>query len=107
MVVAQRGLQVQAGFRRSIIDFILPAVLGPDSKSQVTVKYVDGKPVGATQIVVSHQHLVESLTSAQVRELVEPYVRKALPQGLYVFWADLTFRDGYRAAFSGEVTIVK
>ena len=32
---------------------------------------------------------------------------KALPQGLYVFWADLTFRDGYRAAFSGEVTIVK
>jgi S-adenosylmethionine synthetase len=60
------------------------AVLGPDSKSQVTVKYVDGRPVGVTQIVVSHQHLVESLTSAQVRELVEPYVRKALPQG----WID-------------------
>ncbi|MBL8590940.1 MAG: methionine adenosyltransferase [Methylobacteriaceae bacterium] len=57
------------------------AVLGPDSKSQVTVRYVDGKPVGVTQIVVSHQHLVESLSSAQVRELVEPYVRKALPEG--------------------------
>ncbi|HEX2336438.1 MAG TPA: methionine adenosyltransferase, partial [Hyphomicrobiaceae bacterium] len=57
------------------------AVLGPDSKSQVTVRYENGKPVGATQIVVSHQHLVESITSAQVRELVEPYVRKALPDG--------------------------
>ncbi|HXE68966.1 MAG TPA: methionine adenosyltransferase [Hyphomicrobiaceae bacterium] len=57
------------------------AVLGPDSKSQVTVRYENGKPVAATQIVVSHQHLVESMTSAQVRELVEPYVRKALPHG--------------------------
>jgi S-adenosylmethionine synthetase len=60
------------------------AVLGPDSKSQVTVRYENGKPAGATQIVVSHQHLVESMTSAQVRELVEPYVRKALPDG----WID-------------------
>src|SRR5499426_1045474 len=57
------------------------AVLGPDSKSQVTVRYENGKPVAATQIVVSHQHLVESMTSAQVRELVEPYVKKALPNG--------------------------
>ena len=57
------------------------AVLGPDSKSQVTVRYENGKPIGVTQIVVSHQHLVESMTSTQVRELVEPYVRKALPEG--------------------------
>jgi S-adenosylmethionine synthetase len=57
------------------------AVLGPDSKSQVTVRYENGKPVAATQIVVSHQHLLESMTSAQVRELVEPYVSKALPNG--------------------------
>ena len=57
------------------------AVLGPDSKSQVTVRYEDGKPAGVTQIVVSHQHLVESMTSAQVRELVEPYVKRALPSG--------------------------
>ena len=57
------------------------AVLGPDSKSQVTVRYENGKPVAATQIVVSHQHLVEAMTSAQVRELVEPYVSKALPSG--------------------------
>jgi len=56
-------------------------VLGPDSKSQVTVRYEHGRPVAATQIVVSHQHLVESMSSAQVRELVEPYVRKALPAG--------------------------
>ncbi len=55
--------------------------LGPDSKSQVTVQYKNGKPVSATQIVVSHQHLDESMTSADVRELVEPYVRKALPKG--------------------------
>ncbi|HEY4585036.1 MAG TPA: S-adenosylmethionine synthetase N-terminal domain-containing protein, partial [Brevundimonas sp.] len=54
------------------------AALGPDAKSQVTVRYEDGKPVGVTQIVVSTQH-VESrngsdLTSADVREIVEPYV---------------------------------
>ena len=55
--------------------------LGPDAKSQVTVRYENGKPVGVTQIVVSHQHIVEDLTSAQVREIVEPYVRKALPDG--------------------------
>jgi S-adenosylmethionine synthetase len=54
-------------------------VLGPDSKSQVTVCYEKGKPVGVTQIVVSHQHLVEDMTSSQVRERVEPYVRQALP----------------------------
>ncbi|HEY8579248.1 MAG TPA: methionine adenosyltransferase [Beijerinckiaceae bacterium] len=55
--------------------------LGPDSKSQVTVRYENGKPVGVTQVVVSHQHTVEDLTSGQVREMVEPYVRKALPEG--------------------------
>src|SRR5262249_9157423 len=57
------------------------AVLGPDSKSQVTVRYENGRPAAVTQIVVSHQHLVEAMTSAQVRELVEPYVNKALPAG--------------------------
>jgi S-adenosylmethionine synthetase len=56
-------------------------VLGPDSKSQVTVQYENGKPVGVTQIVVSHQHLIEDLTSKQIRDIVEPYVREALPQG--------------------------
>ena len=70
------------------------AVLGPDSKSQVTVRYENGKPVGATQIVVSHQHLVESMTSAQVRELVEPYVSKALPVRLD--------RQGHRLAHQSD-----
>ena len=55
--------------------------LGPDAKSQVTVRYENGKPVEATQIVVSHQHLVESLTSEEVAELVRPYVTAALPEG--------------------------
>ena len=57
------------------------AKLGPDAKSQVTVLYENGKPVGVTQIVVSHQHVVEDLSSRQVREIVEPHVRKALPEG--------------------------
>ncbi len=57
------------------------ALLGPDSKSQVTVRYEDGKPVGVTQIVVSHQHIDEDLPSSKIREIVEPYVRKALPEG--------------------------
>jgi S-adenosylmethionine synthetase len=56
-------------------------VLGPDSKSQVTVEYKDGKPVGVREIVVSHQHLIEDMSSKQVRERVEPYIRKALPEG--------------------------
>ncbi|MGQ0684360.1 methionine adenosyltransferase [Bradyrhizobium sp.] len=55
-------------------------VLGPDSKSQVTVQYENGKPVGVREIVVSHQHLVEDLSSKQVRDIVEPYVREALPK---------------------------
>src|SRR5512138_1814415 len=56
-------------------------VLGPDSKSQVTVQYENGKPVGVREIVVSHQHLVEDISSKQIRDIVEPYVRKALPDG--------------------------
>ncbi|MFK4506057.1 methionine adenosyltransferase [Bradyrhizobium daqingense] len=55
-------------------------VLGPDSKSQVTVQYENGKPVGVREIVVSHQHLVEDISSKQIREIVEPYVREALPK---------------------------
>ncbi len=55
--------------------------LGPDAKSQVTVKYENGKPVGVTQIVLSTQHLDETLTSDDVRKIVEPIVREALPEG--------------------------
>jgi S-adenosylmethionine synthetase len=55
--------------------------LGPDAKSQVTVKYENGKPVGVTQIVVSTQHVDASLSSDDVRKIIEPYVRAALPEG--------------------------
>jgi S-adenosylmethionine synthetase len=55
--------------------------LGPDAKSQVTVLYQNGKPVEVPQIVVSTQHLDPALESKHVREIVEPYVRKALPEG--------------------------
>lgn len=54
--------------------------LGPDAKSQVTVRYENGKPVEATQIVVSTQHLDEAMTSEDVRRVIEPYVREALPK---------------------------
>jgi S-adenosylmethionine synthetase len=55
--------------------------LGPDAKSQVTVRYENGKPVEATQIVLSTQHLDEAMTSHDVRAIVEPYIREALPKG--------------------------
>ena len=54
-------------------------MLGPDAKSQVTVRYVDGKPVGVASIVVSTQHLDVDLSSHDVRSIVEPYVRESLP----------------------------
>ncbi len=57
------------------------AKLGPDAKSQVTVQYENGKPVGVTQIVLSTQHLDETLSSADVRKIVEPYIRATLPEG--------------------------
>jgi S-adenosylmethionine synthetase len=57
------------------------AKLGPDSKSQVTVRYEDGKPVEATSIVLSTQHLDENLSSNDVRAIVEPYIRASLPDG--------------------------
>lgn len=52
--------------------------LGPDAKSQVTVRYVDGKPAEATSIVLSTQHLDENWDSKKVRQVVEPYIREAL-----------------------------
>ena len=55
--------------------------LGPDAKSQVTVRYEAGKPVEVTQIVVSTQHLDEEMSSDDIRALVEPHVREALPPG--------------------------
>ncbi|MGA8379805.1 MAG: methionine adenosyltransferase, partial [Stellaceae bacterium] len=54
--------------------------LGPDSKSQVTLQYVDGKPVRAAKLVVSIQHS-EQIDERQVREIVRPYVEGSLPDG--------------------------
>jgi S-adenosylmethionine synthetase len=54
--------------------------LGPDAKSQVTIRYEDGKPVEATQIVVSTQHFDEKLSSHDIKAIIEPYVRQALPK---------------------------
>ncbi|QIB33871.1 methionine adenosyltransferase [Ancylobacter pratisalsi] len=56
-------------------------VLGPDAKSQVTVRYEGGKPVEVTQIVLSTQHLDADLSSHDVQSIVEPYIRETLPQG--------------------------
>ena len=54
------------------------AKLGPDAKSQVTVRYVDGKAAEAVSIVLSTQHLDASWDSKKVRAVVEPYIREAL-----------------------------
>ena len=55
--------------------------LGPDAKSQVTVRYADGMPKEVTQIVLSTQHMEESWDSKKVRKVVEPYIREALASG--------------------------
>jgi S-adenosylmethionine synthetase len=54
--------------------------LGPDAKSQVTLQYVDGRPVKATSVVVSTQHRAD-LEQSQVREIVRPHVLNVLPKG--------------------------
>ena len=55
--------------------------LGPDAKSQLTVKYVDNKPVGVSSIVLSTQHLDPALTSDDVKQIVTPYFHEVLPEG--------------------------
>ena len=54
--------------------------LGPDAKSQVTLRYENGRPVAATSVVVSTQH-AENLSQEDVRGIVRPYVEAALPDG--------------------------
>lgn len=57
--------------------------LGPDSKSQVTLQYENGKPVRCTSVVVSTQHDAD-LTQDEVHALVLPFVREVMPEG----WVD-------------------
>ncbi len=58
--------------------------LRPDAKSQLSVRYEDGKPVGVSSIVLSTQHASETQSSADIRAIVEPYIREVLPDG----WID-------------------
>jgi len=74
---SHRILQLMAEARRAGRE----PLLGPDSKSQVTVEYRDGKPVRAHTIVVSTQHTDPNMESADVRAVVEPYVLQAMPEG--------------------------
>ena len=55
--------------------------LGPDAKSQLTLRYEDGKPVEVTQLVLSTQHRDEGQSSEDIRAIVEPYIRQVLPEG--------------------------
>ncbi|MVO14945.1 methionine adenosyltransferase [Parasedimentitalea huanghaiensis] len=55
--------------------------LGPDAKSQLSVVYENGKPVGVSSVVLSTQHLDETLTSGDIRALVAPYITEVLPEG--------------------------
>jgi S-adenosylmethionine synthetase len=79
---AHKILKVLSDQRRSKKLFDLQ----PDSKSQVTVKYVDGKPVGCTKVVVSTQHNAQSrngkkYTPSMVKDLIGDAVASALPKG--------------------------
>jgi S-adenosylmethionine synthetase len=79
---AHKILKVLSDKRRSKQLFDLQ----PDAKSQVTVQYVDGKPVGCTKVVVSTQHNAETrngkkYTPAMVKDLISDAVASALPEG--------------------------
>ena len=57
------------------------AKLGPDAKSQVTVRYIDGRPSEVASIVLSTQHVDPDWDNKKVRQVVEPYIREALNSG--------------------------
>ncbi|MDG2299097.1 MAG: methionine adenosyltransferase [Planktomarina sp.] len=53
--------------------------LGPDAKSQISLRYESGKPVEVTSIVLSTQHTSEDQDSSYIKEIVEPYIREVVP----------------------------
>jgi S-adenosylmethionine synthetase len=55
--------------------------LGPDAKAQLSLRYAGGRPVEVSCLVLSTQHLDEGMESADVREMVEPYIREVVPEG--------------------------
>jgi S-adenosylmethionine synthetase len=79
---AHKILKVLSEKRRSGALFDLQ----PDAKSQVTIRYVDGKPVGCTKVVVSTQHNAQSrngkkYSPGMIRDMIEDTVASALPSG--------------------------
>ena len=74
ILYSHKILKILADVRKSGVE----KNLGPDSKSQLTVKYENNIPVGVSCVVLSTQHVNPSLTS-DVRSIVEPYIVKALP----------------------------
>ena len=73
---AHEILRTLAEFRKSTPD----SGLEPDAKSQITLRYENGAPVACTSIVLSTQHR-EGLSPDAVREIVEPHIRRVLPEG--------------------------
>jgi S-adenosylmethionine synthetase len=73
--------------------------LGPDAKSQLSIRYEGGKPVEVTSLVLSTQHLDPALSSADVRAIVEPHIRAVLPEG----W--LTARTEWHVNPTGKFVI--
>ena len=59
----------------------LEPTLRPDAKSQLSLRYENGKPVEVTQLVLSTQHAREDQRSDDIRAIVEPYIREVLPKG--------------------------
>jgi S-adenosylmethionine synthetase len=57
-------------------------LLGPDSKSQISVVYENSKPIGVSSVVVSSQH-DESVDQNEVKEMIRPYVKKVLPESWF------------------------
>ena len=79
---AHKILKVLSEKRRSGALFDLQ----PDAKSQVTIRYVDGKPVGCTKVVVSTQHNAQNrngkkYSPGMIRDMIEDTVTSALPSG--------------------------
>ncbi|HUG61641.1 MAG TPA: methionine adenosyltransferase [Methylomirabilota bacterium] len=74
---AHKILERLAAVRKSGVE----KALGPDAKSQITLRYEDGAPVEAMSVVLSTQHFDEHLTSSDVEAIVRPYILETLPSG--------------------------
>ncbi|OSP55677.1 methionine adenosyltransferase [Pseudoruegeria sp. SK021] len=96
ILLAHRILRLMAEDRKSGVQ---PG-FGPDAKSQVTLRYEDGAPVGVDTVVVSTQH-GEEFSTEEVREMVRPYVARVLPEGWSVPEARLIVNPTGRFVIGG------